>query len=142
MRFKGKYSFLSNMYPALVTLTIRGKKLTFECSEAAFQAMKCPEKARDFVGIDGCTAKRRGKQVPLRSDWDKIKISWMEKVVTAKFEHKALAEMLIATGDIEIVEDNTWHDTFWGMCNGRGRNEPGKILMKVRRRLRNENRYE
>lgn len=139
MIFKGEYAFLSNMYLAPVTLIVKGVRLTFKCSESAFQAMKCPDKARAFADIDGYAAKRKGKTVPLRPDWDRIKVKWMEKVVTAKFKQNAkLAKMLIATGDEELIEDNTWHDTFWGMYNGQGRNELGKILMKVRDNLKEE----
>lgn len=44
--------------------------------------------------------------------------------------------MLLKTGDEELVEGNTWGDTFWGVCKGKGRNELGKILMKVREEFR------
>jgi predicted NAD-dependent protein-ADP-ribosyltransferase YbiA (DUF1768 family) len=32
----------------------------------------------------------------------------------------------------EIVEENSWGDTFWGVSGGKGRNELGKLLMKIR----------
>ena len=45
------------------------------------------------------------------------------------------------TGDAELIEGNTWHDNYWGVCscskcNGRGKNRLGKLLMKVREELR------
>jgi predicted NAD-dependent protein-ADP-ribosyltransferase YbiA (DUF1768 family) len=43
--------------------------------------------------------------------------------------------MLKATGDEELVEGNWWNDTFWGVCNGVGENNLGKLLMKIRAEL-------
>jgi predicted NAD-dependent protein-ADP-ribosyltransferase YbiA (DUF1768 family) len=59
----------------------------------------------------------------------------MYKIVKAKFEqHPELAAKLKAlTG--EIVEENTWNDRFWGVCNGFGSNHLGKILMRIREEL-------
>ena len=49
---------------------------------------------------------------------------------------ESLKEMLLLTGDQEIIEENYWGDTFWGVCRGKGQNHLGKILMKVRDELR------
>lgn len=46
-----------------------------------------------------------------------------------------LKAKLLETGDAELVESNWWHDYFWGVCNGRGENHLGKILMKIRAEL-------
>ena len=43
-----------------------------------------------------------------------------------------LGEKLKATGDGQIVEGNTWGDTFWGVCGGRGQNWLGRLLMERR----------
>ena len=37
---------------------------------------------------------------------------------------------------MELIEGNVWNDTFWGVCNGKGHNHLGKILMKVRDEIR------
>ena len=64
----------------------------------------------------------------------------METLVREKFSHnKDLKEMLLETGDAIIEEGNDWNDTFWGVCNGKGENHLGKILMKIREELRNGN---
>ena len=40
----------------------------------------------------------------------------MEKVVRAKFtQNPHLARFLVETGDAELIEGNSWHDTFWGV---------------------------
>ena len=132
--FRGKYAFLSNFYAAEVTYD----GLTYPTNEAAFQAAKClnPEERIPFTETKNpVVVKRMGRQVKLRSDWNFVKLGIMEKIVRAKFEeHPDLAEQLVATGDLPIMEGNNWHDTFWGVdaATGRGENHLGEILMKVR----------
>ena len=43
---------------------------------------------------------------------------------------------LLATGDAQLEEGNTWGDRIWGVYQGQGDNRLGKILMKVREELR------
>ncbi len=60
----------------------------------------------------------------------------MELVLRQKFSHPGLLALLLATGDMELVEDNDWDDTYWGVCNGVGENNLGKLLMKIRAEAR------
>jgi predicted NAD-dependent protein-ADP-ribosyltransferase YbiA (DUF1768 family) len=68
----------------------------------------------------------------LRPGWDTLRVVFMRDLVRQKFEDHALATMLDATGVRQLVEGNTWGDTFWGVSGGRGRNMLGEILMEVR----------
>lgn len=78
-------------------------------------------------------AKKLGKLVTIRPDWDEIKVEVMYEIVKAKFHYNPdLREMLLATEDAELIEGNWWGDTFWGVCKGQGLNNLGKILMRVR----------
>lgn len=63
----------------------------------------------------------------------------MENLIHQKFSQEPLRSQLLNTGEEELVEGNTWGDTYWGICNGKGQNNLGKILMKVRNQLRQEN---
>ena len=63
----------------------------------------------------------------------------MLECVRKKFQIPELREALDNTGSELLVEGNWWKDTFWGMCEGRGQNNLGKILMKVREENRSEN---
>ena len=132
--FRGKYGFLSNMYDCPVEFN----GVTYQSSEVAFQAQKClydSDKVK-FSSMDGVEAKKFGRKVAIRKDWEKVKKDIMRDIVSAKFaQHPDLAKRLIATGDKQLVEGNTWYDTYWGVFNGRGKNVLGKILMDVREEL-------
>jgi len=135
--FKGKYYFLSNFYNAPVIY----EDLLYLNNESAFQSAKAKdiERRKQFCCIDPSTAKKKGRNVTLRHDWEKIKDQVMEDCVRDKFTRNPdLRRRLIETGDEELVEGNTWGDTYWGVCRGRGENMLGKILMKIRKELRNE----
>jgi ribA/ribD-fused uncharacterized protein len=77
-------------------------------------------------------AKRLGKKVTMRQDWDLVKLKTMEFLLRQKFSYEHLRDALIATGDAELIEGNTWGDTYWGVCNGVGENHLGKLLMTIR----------
>jgi len=83
--FPGEYQYLSNFYPYRIVF----KDLVFDNVEAAFQAAKCQNFSdrRMFVGIAGADAKKLGRRVKLRSDWESIKIPIMAKLVRQKFEN-------------------------------------------------------
>jgi len=135
--FKGKYFFLSNFYSAPVMY----EGLLYQNNEAAFQSAKVLdiERRKQFCNIDPSTSKKKGRSVTLRHDWEKVKDKVMEDCVRDKFtRNDDLRQRLLDTGDQELVEGNTWNDTYWGVYRGRGRNMLGKILMKVREELRNE----
>ena len=83
--------------------------------------------------------KQFGKIIKVRRDWDDVKLDIMLWGVREKFKHTDLKDLLLSTGDQELVEGNTWNDTYWGICRGEGQNNLGKILMKVRMELRQQN---
>jgi len=133
--FKGKYYFLSNFYTAPVMY----EGLLYQNNESAFQSAKVTdiEKRKQFCSKDPSTAKKKGRNVTLRHDWEKIKDQVMEDCVKDKFtRNEDLKQRLLDTGDKELVEGNTWNDTYWGVCRGRGKNVLGKILMNIREELR------
>lgn len=128
MEFRGNYAFLSNMYEYPVDFN----GYIYKCAEAAFQAQKCPERSAEFVNLNGVEAKRLGKTVHLRDDWEQNKVEIMANIIVNKFYPAHLRFALFSTGDTPLVEDNTWGDKFWGRCNGVGENMLGRVLMYVR----------
>jgi ribA/ribD-fused uncharacterized protein len=81
----------------------------------------------------------RDRKLPLRPDWEQVKDDVMRKAVLAKFStHPDLREILLSTGDEEIVE-NAPHDFYWGCGkDGSGKNMLGRILMETRDQLRKD----
>jgi N-glycosidase YbiA len=134
-RFDGEYAFLSNFWSSPITLD----GITYPTVEHAFQAAKAinpPERQRIAALPTPGAAKRAGRKVAIRPDWERVKVGIMEDLVRRKFADPELAGKLLATGEEDLVEGNTWNDRFWGVCRGSGRNELGKILMRVRAELR------
>lgn len=132
--FRNEYFFLSNFYEVPVTY----EGLTYQNNEAAFQAQKCadPKECEVFTRMNPSEAKRAGRRVQLRKDWEDIKISVMADIVMAKFrQNSELAEKLLATGDSYLEEGNDWGDRIWGTVNGQGANCLGRILMNTRENL-------
>jgi N-glycosidase YbiA len=74
---------------------------------------------------------------PLRQDWEHVKADVMRRAVGAKFDtHAEIREVLLSTGDQDIVE-NSPTDDYWGCgSSGTGRNMLGRILVETRARLR------
>lgn len=132
--FFNSYHFLSNFY--LCDVEYDG--LVYPSSENAFQAAKCERIAErnDFVNISPNKSKQKGHEVQMRSDWDEVKFQVMYDICKCKFtQNPILREKLIATGDAYLEETNTWGDRIWGVCNGVGENNLGKILMRIREEL-------
>lgn len=133
--FRGKYYFLSNFYEAPITY----EGITYQNNEAAFQSAKVLDMSvrEKFSILDPSSAKRKGRHVQLRHDWEKVKFDIMYEICKAKFSQNAeLKDKLLATGDEYLEEGNTWGDRIWGTVNGKGQNNLGKILMRVREELR------
>ena len=133
--FDGPYRFLSNFWPC--ELEYGGIKFT--TVEAAFQACKTLDefKRLEISRMTAPQAKKAGKSLQLRKDWEQVKLDIMYQLVRQKFyRNMSLHRKLLDTGDLQLVEGNWWGDTFWGICNGQGHNHLGKILMKVRDELK------
>ena len=112
-------------------------------SEHAYQAAKFFETARDVVEeIFNARSPHRAKEIAsshedeCRSDWADVKVTIMTDILRHKLEqHPYVSQKLRQTLDLEIVEDSP-QDSFWGWGPHRnGRNELGKIWMRLREEL-------
>jgi ribA/ribD-fused uncharacterized protein len=140
--FRGEYGFLSNFYSAPVKMY----GIEYPTVEHAFVAAKTLD-LKERAWVRNCKtpadAKRLGRKLTLRRDWNTFRLQAMYELVKRKFtDHEWLRKKLLATGNMEIREGNRWHDNFWGnctcprCCGDRGQNHLGRILMQVRRELR------
>lgn len=139
--FRGEYKFLSNFY----LTPVMHEGMTYRSSEHAYQATK----TLDMLlrrGIQVLTspgsAKVVGDALPLRPDWEDIKVDVMRTILRVKFSKGSdLSALLMATSPHELIEGNRWHDNFWGVCRCPGcsggvpseqLNWLGKLLMERR----------
>lgn len=133
--FQGEHRFLSNFFES----PFQWKAVLAPTLEHHFQAAKSENPTQIAWVYSAKTpylAKRRGRQISLRSDWDDMKFGLMLDLVRQKFRDPVLRDLLLATADANLIEGNTWKDTYWGVCNGVGENNLGKILMQVRSELK------
>lgn len=169
--FRGEYAFLSNFHVSPITVkawrlirpgakggevasTLAGDKISQWCFhsitartvEHGYQAYK----ARDISDATAILAaktpgeaKRLGRRVALRSGWDECKEEVMLRLLRAKFgQNERVREKLKATANRILIEGNGWGDRYWGVCNGRGRNRLGVLLMQVRLEIQEDDRNE
>lgn len=129
--------YLGNWYPAAIYM--KGK--IWPTAEHYYQAQKMAETEYEEICRRLGSPREafeitRRPDVPIRKDWDQVKVEVMRAAVYAKFsQNPELAERLLATGDAELVE-NSPVDYFWGIgADGSGQNVLGKILMEVREKL-------
>lgn len=129
------HEFLSNFYPS--TIYVDGK--VYKTVEHAYQAHKTlSEDSRELIrrSPSPAEAKKLGRGVSMRPDWEEVKVELMRDFIRKKFDNPFLSPLLLNTGDAELVYGNSWNDKFWGVCRGAGLNWLGKILMEVREEIR------
>lgn len=142
--FTGTWAFLSNFYLAQVFW----EGYVYPTAEHAFNAGKTLDSTKRAwirAAETPSQAKRRGRQVELRPDWDeRVRFEVMYSVLRSKFLcMPERVQALLYTSDALLVEGNHWHDQTWGDCAcGRkecslpGRNHLGRLLMVVRAEIR------
>jgi ribA/ribD-fused uncharacterized protein len=137
--FDGEYGFLSNSWPCRVKLD---GMLYYPTVEHAYQAAKTddPAERREVrMAFSPQQARRVGQKVMLRGNWEFIRLQVMEDLLRQKFSKGSdFAARLLKTGDEELIDGNTRQDAYWGVCDGLGENQLGKMLMTIRKDLRSQ----
>jgi ribA/ribD-fused uncharacterized protein len=149
MFFRGEYDFLSNFHPSPIPFLFHGQTFTMPTVENAFQAAKllCSSEREDeatalaWLGEMSAqgpgAAKGLGRRISLDVPlWNTRSLRFMHGALRLKFAPGTeLATRLLATGSIELAEDNTHGDRLWGRVDGQGENRLGVLLMLVRAEL-------
>ena len=74
----------------------------------------------------------QSRSVPLRAGWDDLRDQVMLTALRLKFRHPAARELLLSTGERQLVEASP-HDHYWAAGQGGcGLNRLGQLLMQVR----------
>src|SRR5579859_3535441 len=137
--FHGPHFFLSNFSESRIVF----EGDSYPTVEHAFQAAKTFDPAQRAAVREAATpaaAKRLGRGVTLRPDWEQVKLGLMHELLRQKFSRPDLRQALLDTGEAELVEGNTWGDRQRGcvLVKGKwiGSNHLGRLLMQVRAELR------
>jgi len=125
------FEFLSNMrlYPILYAGRI------FKASENVYQFSKLPDELKKeyidrFPKMNPFTARKITRKLPVRDDWEEIKLKVMFDTLRLKFyQHPYLIKQIVKI-EGPLVEYNTWKDTYWGYDINlkKGKNMLGKLL--------------
>lgn len=103
--FWDKYLFLSNFYSCMICYDGR----IFKSVEAAFQASKTlnPKERSEFQDFNPHNAKKKGRRVILRPDWENVKDNIMKELLNIKFQkYGELLGRLLQTGNALLIESN------------------------------------
>lgn len=145
VRYDGIFDWLSNFYPCAMVF----EGMLFPTIENAYQAAKFPlEQRAIFQNCSPGRAKRLGKKKNLqefygltfRPEWadPEFRKAIMKELIDYKFSYEhnpILAGRLVSTYPLQLIEGNYWHDYFWGVCDGKGENNLGKIQETRREEL-------
>jgi ribA/ribD-fused uncharacterized protein len=145
-RFENQNGWLSNFEAAVVIFD----QVLYKTVEHAYQASKFldPE-PRELIRSQRYPgqAKKKARELTnaghLRPDWEEVNMDIMWDLQNQKYTHPHLRRKLLATGTVQLVEGNYWHDQFWGnctcnrrpICAPKGENRLGVMVMTVRANL-------
>jgi ribA/ribD-fused uncharacterized protein len=135
--FRGEYAFLSNFQPC----RIEYDGVHYKSVESAYQAQKTYsiQHQIEISKMNAYDAKKAGRFLEqrklVRKDWLDIRLKVMNELLILKFKQYPFKDLLLETGNAELIEGNTWGDRYWGRCDGIGQNMLGKLLMLRRKRL-------
>jgi len=131
MYFKEEYAFLSNF--AFCEVRLDG--VPYRSVEHAYQAAKTLD-VRERTQVHDCPtpahAKKLGRTVTQRPDFNEVRIEVMRALLAQKFACGTRYRELLDDVEGDIIEDNWWGDRFWGVYRGEGQNHLGRLLMELR----------
>lgn len=123
-------SWLSNFYPLQITID----NITYPSVENYYQAYKSIDISTrlEFINMSAVDARRKGKNEPVRSDWNSLKELIMRKGLEEKYKNPELLALLLSTKNEKLVHLSPW-DMFWGVDNDlNGNNILGKMIEYIR----------
>lgn len=152
IKFDGDERWLSNM---VTTQPFEYEGIVYHSTENAYQASKCiDESEKIYISqLTSYDSKKYHKNIirkiginvyknkVLNPSFEQRKIDIMYDVNCLKYKQHKYKTLLLSTGNMDIIEGNTWNDQFWGMSLDndfniiKGHNNLGKVLMRIRTEL-------
>lgn len=144
--FSGEYAFLRDDF--LVPVWYEG--IWYPSAEHAYQASRTLYPKQKMLILECKTAIEairisNSKAITFRAGWKELRFQTKKVIVKSKFKNKELAKKLVDTFPHQLINENMYHDNYWGNCkckncfNTRGKNKSGNILIAVRDVLRFHN---
>lgn len=137
VKFSGEFRFLSNFF--MHSVFYKGEE--FKSNEHAYQYRKT-DSPMWKEAIKDCAspseARKQGRMAPIVDNWDEIKYGLLMDINVVKYQDPILRKKLIETSPYYLIEGNTWHDNYFGVCScylckhKKSFNNLGKILMRIR----------
>jgi ribA/ribD-fused uncharacterized protein len=150
--YSPQWGWMSNFWPAPIRVPVGGgfgDKQSFPSAEHLYQFSKWDRRGVDqrelmdaicgLNEVDAASAKRWGRKVRVRPNWEGMKLKVMRNVLREKFaQHHDLAVRLAETDDELLLHLSPW-DKFWGVSETRvGLNRLGQLMMQRRELLRTQ----
>lgn len=140
--FSSDYAFLSDDF--LVPVWYEG--IWYPSAEHAYQASRTIYPKQKMLILECKTAIEairlsNSKAITFRTGWKELREQTKRTILTSKFKNKDLAQKLIDTYPRKLINENNYHDNYWGNCkckncfHSRGKNKSGIILTSVRTNL-------
>ncbi|OGD32485.1 hypothetical protein A3C91_02540 [Candidatus Azambacteria bacterium RIFCSPHIGHO2_02_FULL_52_12] len=123
------------------SFSVEWKGRLWQTSEHAYQASKFFETDKDLVerifsarSAHEAMKLAQANKDKAPTDWDERKAGVMEDICRHKLkQHPYVQKKLLETGELDMVEDSP-KDDFWGWGPSKdGRNELGKVWMRLRK---------
>jgi ribA/ribD-fused uncharacterized protein len=128
-------SVLQNNYPVPITIA----DVTYPTVVHAYWALSTSDKqqrVRIAETENPYQAQRLAEQAPRREGWADARLAVMTALLREKFrQHPQLAEVLLSTGDAQLVSNEYIHSRYWGSSRTEGRHWVARLLEVVRAEL-------
>lgn len=138
--FINDYEFLSNEYECKIP--VAEDDLVFSNITSALIAKKSNDigTRRKFTRFSATKARKKESSIPENDYWEENKDEILYELLKIKFTHnKDLKKKLLDTYPNDLINNVSYPDTYYGVRFGEGKNVLGKLLMQLRKELRNNN---
>lgn len=130
-RFVGKYNFLSSTYPSSVE--IGGITYPTVCHAIIASKIDSIEIKKQIAALNGLgQVFRFEKTLEESPEWIACRRDVMKNILRKKFSDPKLMHALKETDSAYLINTNYWGETYWGCCDGYGKNVLGHLLMEIR----------
>lgn len=141
-KIKKPYGEFSNFYKKVYTINgIKYKSSEHYYQSKKFEGTEWEEHIKNQKTPRLAADQGRRRDLPLRKDWNIVQNEVMITALYYKFKDPGLRNLLLSTGEEELIEDSPF-DFYWGCgADGSGKNVLGKQLMALRTVIRTEEHY-